>query len=377
TGSNLLRGVVSTLLKHYKFNGLESEKVGLWEIDEAVLPSAIEKIKPKVVVLTNLFRDQLDRYGEIDTLVKKWKQALKKLSVDTILILNADDPAIAALGSQVNCQVYFYGIKDTFWGSNIPSHASDATFCPKCLHPLIYDKCFVSHLGIYQCQKCGKIQPKTDIWVEKIDFVNKHIKLKISMLKKSYTINANLMGVYNAYNLVAAFTAAHSLNISPQDIIKGCANFKPAFGRLEQVKYKDKDLNIMLVKNPTGFNQVIDTLAYLTKKSSFSCLLVLNDLIADGRDVSWIWDVDMENLTKLTGIKYLVISGLRAEDLSLRVKYTNFKGKIKLENNLEKAIDKFLKLNEKKLYILPTYTAMLNLRKILNRKGLVHSTWKD
>ena len=380
TGSNLLRGVASELISRSTLTGLFPSKIGLWEIDEAVFPYAIEELKPKIVVLTNLFRDQLDRYGEIDTLAKKWKRALNKLGPETTAILNADDPTVADLGKKLKCQVIYFGIKDKSLGIKFLSDASDAIFCPNCFLPLNYQVCFVSHLGIYKCPKCGAIQPKTSISCTQTKLLkNNCFQISIKSLKKQHYVKIGLPGVYNIYNVLASFAIASVLKIEFSKIIQGFKYFQPAFGRFEEIKIKDKSLKILLVKNPAGFNEVLKTLIQLTEVEKSVCLIALNDLIADGRDVSWIWDVDFKLLRKVN-IEKLIISGTRVYDMALRVKHAKFKvqsSKFKVQKDLKKAIADLFNSKEKNLFILPTYTAMLEIRKILNKMGLVHSTWKD
>jgi len=371
TGSNLLRGVASALLK-----GDYKGKIGLWEVDEAVFPYAVEQIKPKVVVLNNLFRDQLDRYGEIDTLALKWKKALKKLGKDVVVIANADDPVIAGICKEIKAEVIYYGISDKKIGSREISHASDANVCPKCLANLDYEACFVSHLGLYNCPHCGVIQPKKDI--ECIEYKSNGVdenEVKITDQGEEIKVRLNMPGIYNIYNVLASFGIAKSMGINKKDIVNGFKKFRPAFGRFEKISVDGKNLYIMLVKNPAGFNQVLKTLPEIAGNKSCSCLLILNDLIADGRDVSWIWDVDFELLKKVE-IDRLIVSGIRAEDLALRIKYSSIKYKVLCIKYIRKAIDSLLKENGD-LFILPTYTAMLETRRILNKLGLVHETWED
>lgn len=383
-GSNLLRGVASELVNHSDITGHFPCKIGLWEIDEAVFPHAVKQLKPRIIVLTNLFRDQLDRYGEIDTLAKKWQKALNKLPSKTIVILNADDPTVASLGKKLKCKIIYFGIKDKSLGIKFLSHASDATFCPDCLLPLDYKACFVSHLGIYKCKKCGEIQPKTNIHCLQAKFLKdgltqiviKTVKNKPSDLEGKYSLKINLPGTYNIYNILASFMTALSLKIKPKKIIQGFNQFKPAFGRFETIKVNQKTLKILLVKNPAGFNEILKTLIQLTKEKRISLLIVLNDLIADGRDVSWIWDVDF-NLLKKSNLDKIIISGTRTYDMALRLKYENAKCQMSNVKCLKDAIKMLLKQQNKQLFILPTYTAMLETRKILNKMGLVHSTWKD
>ena len=376
TGSNLERGIISELLKNISLKGLPKNRVGLWEIDEAVFPIIAEKIKPKIIVLTNLFRDQLDRYGEIDTLAKKWQQALKKLAKSTTVILNADDPTIVSLAKSLKCRVIYFGIRDKTVGSKTLSHASDATMCPNCLEPLNYQTCFVSHLGIFNCPNCSFSQPKAQISAQKIKFLkNGFTQVSINSFSKKFKTKIKLAGIYNVYNLLAAFSLAKTLKIKTKIINQAVLVFKPAFGRFEEIKIKNHKLQILLAKNPAGFNQVIKTLPHLSSEQKFSLLIALNDKIADGRDVSWIWDVDFKYL-KNKNIDKIMVSGIRSKDMALRLKYAGIE-KLEIYENLKKAIITLINQSNKNLFIIPTYTAMLEARKILNKMGLVHSTWKD
>jgi len=376
TGSNLLRGIVSELSKHVRLNGSLKKKVGLWEIDEAALPLAVKALRPKIIILTNLFRDQLDRYGEVDTLAQKWAQALGQLPPQSIVILNADDPLVASLGSKTKNRVLYYGLRDKRLGSARPAHASDATFCPSCLKPLNYQTCFVSHQGIYQCSKCGQIQPRLDYRGQQTELLKNSLKLKINKTQ----LIIKLTGIYNLYNSLAAFSLARSLGIKGEKIKQGFKNFRPAFGRFEKIPLNNnhQELRLMLAKNPTGFNQVLKTINQMAGSHSLSCLLALNDRIADGQDVSWIWDVDF-NLLKKLRIDKLIVSGTRADDLALRLKYAeiNYQSTTQTVRNLNKALNTLIKQRNKKMFIIPTYTAMLDIRKILSKMNLIHSTWED
>lgn len=347
TGSNLLRGIASTLIK----NNINKKTIGLWEVDEAVFPIASAQIKPDIIILTNLFRDQLDRYGDLDYVANKWQDALKDLPKETIKILNADDPALVFLGQHLT-NVYYFGLDPQTPATKIQTNSMDSVFCFKCGAKLNYRKFFVGHLGIFSCPKC-------------------HLKQPAKFIQKSHF---ELPGLYNQYNYSAAILTANKLNISREKINDALANFVPAFGRIETIKTSDKTIRLFLVKNPTGFNQVISTVCDELKKNNITCLVAINDLIADGRDVSWLWDVDFEKLVK--NLKYCITSGLRAYDMSLRLKYADFT-KLETIENLNSSVNKLLKTDSKEVFIFPTYTAMLEIRKILVDKKLVHKTWDD
>lgn len=379
SGSNLERGVVSEIIKRTSWFHLKKKFVGLWEIDEAFLTSAIKKLQPKVIILLNLFRDQLDRYGEIDTLAKKWRQALKKLPSSSLLILNSDDPAISWLGKGLSCQVIYFGLRDKTLGDKVLSNAADAITCHYCSQQLQYQTSFVSQLGIYRCPQCGAIQPAVNIYCSQANFnQNGQTKLVINYKSCSYNLKINLIGTYNIYNLLAAFSAGAALKIKAKKIVEYSSNFQPAFGRLEKINLRSKTIRIILTKNPTGFNQALKTLILLNKKRGCSCLFSLNDLIADGRDVSWIWDIDFKYLNKLK-IDNIIVSGTRAADMALRLKYANISQNlnIKLEKNIKKSLSSLINQSSKNLYILASYTAMLKIRKILAKKKVIHSIWDN
>ena len=375
SGSNLLRGIASALIKNRSLFKNQTKPLGLWEVDEAVLPHALKSLKPQIVILTNLFRDQLDRYGEIDTLAKKWLLALKKLNKQSLIILNGDDATLIALGKELKKQVVFFGIRDPKIGEKTPAHAADATFCPACLKPFKYDQVFYSHLGKFSCP-CGFQQPPLTIKAKQIQQKPQSLIIKGTVNSESFKINLPTIGLFNVYNLLAALAVAQALKLDRQITQTALANFKPVFGRMETIKYQQKIIKLMLVKNPAGFNQVIKTLEREAQKSAL-VLVAINDKLADGTDVSWLWDVDFEILTK--SLKNYLITGNRAWDMAVRLKYANCKPEnIQIINtNIRQVLEKALKSKFKQLYILPTYTAMLEIRNILNQWGLVHSSWQD
>lgn len=341
SGANLINGLISSIILNTNFWGELKADYFVFEVDELVLPLVLKKIKPEVVVLLNLFRDQLDRYGEVDLIAKRWQKALKNSRFDKRLILNADDPLIFKLGKGLKAKISYFGLegkknflkKTPFW--------ADSTYCPRCNSKLIFTGYFVSHQGVWRCKKCMLKRPK------------------LSIKEKEWT--SGLKGVYSKYNVLAAVLTGKALKVEDQKIRAAIKEFKPAFGRQEEVFYQGRKVVLYLSKNPTGFNESIRT---IEKKGRNVVLMVLNDRIPDGRDVSWIWDVDLENLNGC--FKKIVVSGDRAFDMGLRVKYANLKNYL-IEERLERAIKKGLKETDKEgsFYILATYSAMLEVRKIL------------
>jgi len=315
SGANLDNGIVSALIQK-----LDADW-GVFEVDENSLPAVARAIRPKIVVLLNLFRDQLDRYGEVDVIAEKWEKALRQRKAT--IIANADDPLVAHLG--INAKAKFFGIEDKSKFLPKMEHATDSTFCLNCGARLTYDGIYFSHLGIWRCTKCAERRPRPGI-------------------SKG---TSPLPGLYNLYNTLAALGVAEILHLKANLV-----NFHPAFGRQEEIG----NIKIFLSKNPAGFNQSLRTVLALGAKN---LLLVLNDRIPDGRDVSWIWDVDFEMIPKGVSVR---VSGDRVYDLAIRLKYAGIKATI--FENLEKAL-------EGPLFVLPTYSAMLEVRQILKGRKIL------
>jgi len=357
SGANLLNGIASTLISAANILGKVRADWAIFEVDEATLPLTLKEFTPKIVVILNLFRDQLDRYGEIDLIAKKWHQALKKLPNKTTVILNADDPQIAALGKDFKAKVLYFGLNEqSLFLEKVP-HSADSTYCLFCGEKLKFKGVYFSHLGIWHCQKCGWKRPK------------------VSLSSWQWP----LIGVYNQYNTLAAVLVGRSLGVNERAIRTALKNFKPAFGRGEEFEIRDKRVKILLSKNPTGFNATIRRL--IESRQRFA-LLALNDRIPDGRDVSWIWDVDFEEL--VSRVDQLIITGDRAYDLGLRLKYAtkaqnsklkaqNYNLKLKITEDLKESLRIGLeKIKQgETLYILPTYSAMLEIRKYLAGRSIL------
>lgn len=354
SGSNLARGITSSIINNLSASGQLSSKLAIFEVDEAVVPHLAKLLNPKIILFNNLFRDQLDRYGEIDTILSKWKQALKTLSNQTTVIYNCDDPSLEYLTKDIKNKISF-GLNKKHSKTKPLASSADAIFCLKCHQPLNFTHIFTSHLGHYSCPSCN---------------------FKRSTPQSNLNFKSNLPGVYNLYNLLAATTISKALKINQITIIKSLKSFTPAFGRGETFKQKGLNIKIFLVKNPTGYNAILETLAQTKNIKTSLLLLILNDNIADGTDISWIWDVDFNYL------KYqkapIIVSGTRAHDLALRLKYAGIKpSRLILVGSIKKALKKLSNQKGSSAYILPTYTAMLQLREILKKQKLLHSTWND
>ncbi len=390
TGANLENGLMTTLLENTNLIGQLNADYAILEVDENVVPKVLRPIQPQVILGLNLFRDQLDRYGEVDTISQRWKEAIASLPPETVIIVNADDPTLSYMGQQLSQNVLFFGLSEPEQYLDEIPHAVDSIYCPSCGHPLEYKGVYLSHLGDYNCPSCG-------------------------FHKGQLAVNSNdypqiLIGLYNKYNTLAAVLAAQQLGVDEATIRDTITNFQAAFGRAEELEVNGKHVRILLSKNPVGMNETIravnqargerreargeeegrgaegqrgrgdnyqlPTTNYqlpITKPSPV--LLVLNDRIPDGTDVSWIWDVDTEKLVEQGGT--LVVSGDRVYDMALRLRYSQPDGnnnmQLIVKEDLKEAIATALEhtsANET-LHILPTYSAMLEVREILTGRKIL------
>jgi UDP-N-acetylmuramyl tripeptide synthase len=330
-GSNLERGIASNLVIHALPSGHlrgSGRAISIFEVDEAALPHIVQSIAPRVTVFTNLFRDQLDRYGEIDSVITHWKQAIQQLPETSILVLNADDPAIARLGEAFSGKTLYYGIDDLTLVAQTEQHGEtrpqvvDTRTCPHCGSTYEYSIHFYSHMGHYSCPQCALRRPQPDVRATsvRIDSFDR-IRLRVTAGMQQHDLVVPLPGLYNIYNALAAITATLALGLEWDPIASGIEQFKPVFGRGERVLVEDRIMRLLLAKNPAGFNEVLRTL--LVDRVPKHLLFVLNDNVADGRDISWIWDVDFEQLAGC--VKTVTVTGTRALDLALRLKYAGLK----------------------------------------------------
>jgi UDP-N-acetylmuramyl tripeptide synthase len=349
SGANLLNGIASALILQTNKAGRLEKDYAIFEVDENALPLILKQFVPDYIVLLNLFRDQLDRYGELNTIARKWQESIAELPETTALILNADDPQIAYLGQRTKATSHYYGLQ-TSGKKNLPQeHAVDSLYCPRCGEKLQYTIFNFSHLGDWQCAAC---------------------KLKRPTAELDNADTYPLPGMYNKYNTHAALLLVKTLNISLSEAKVALKKFTPVFGRQEEIVLNGKKIRLFLSKNPTGFNESLRTIKELGAEH---IMFILNDRIPDGHDVSWIWDTDIENI--LTGSEHISSAGDRAYDMALRLKYAHPVVKHvdtyfpKLADGLESALSAVPP--DGTLFILPTYTAMLETRKIITGKKIL------
>lgn len=379
SGSNLAWGVASSLVAGAGLTGHLRENIAVMEVDEGALPGLTECIKPRGIAITNIFRDQLDRYGEIDHVLQKIKRGLELQPQDGFEVINADDPSLTGIKANKSKKRWLYGLELDLPEDTFENTGRDMKTCPFCKAELHYDKLFYAHLGHYSCHTCGYKRPAPDIkLVEAKTQADGTNLLKIELPNEIALFKFSLPGTYNLYNLLTAFTTAKALGISTSLITKALEKSVPSFGRMEFFESEGKTIVMALIKNPVGANEVLRTI--LKQNDRVNLLVAINDKIADGTDVSWLWDVDFEQLAvekdKISG---LYASGLRAWDMAVRFKYAGFDpGQVAVEENTEKAVKSALELTPpgSRLFILPSYTAMLEIRRALNRIGLGKPYWE-
>jgi len=368
SGANLVSGVASTLLRS------DGAQLGLFEVDEAALPEVAQRIKPRALLLGNLFRDQLDRYGELEHVAARWRDVAAALP-DAELVVNGDDPQVGELARGHRARVF--GVDDPRLARPALQHAADSKYCLRCGTPYEYAAAYVGHLGDYRCPSCGHARPKLDVTARNIELHGLDgAAFTLVAAEGTVRIELALPGLYNVYNALGAGSLALTLGAGLDEVAAGLERFSAAFGRFERIAIGDRRLLMLLVKNPAGANEVVRTL--VEGRAPTVAVVALNDAIADGRDVSWIWDVDFEPL--LAGLDRLVATGTRAAELALRFAYGGLaRERIEVVPSLETALDRGLELTPAggELVVLPTYTAMLALRRIVAGRGHVANYWEN
>jgi UDP-N-acetylmuramyl tripeptide synthase len=374
-GSNMTWGVATALLEQ---RGDE----GLFEVDEAWLPRIVGDLAPRLVVLGNLFRDQLDRYGELEHLADEWAEVVAARAGATRFALCADDPLVADLGRDRDLSrrpgVTYFGVDDPSQALPELQHAFDAKHCRRCGSPYAYQRAFVGHLGHYSCPNCGADRPPPDVVATRIELEGMSgSRVTVRTPDDEAELSLPLPGLYNVYNALAALTAAVGLGIPLRAAAKALGAMKAVFGRVETIDVGETAVSILLIKNPAGANEVLRTLLLEQGERDDSGLVLwiaLNDRIADGRDVSWVWDADFELLAGR--VHRVVCAGTRAPEMAVRLKYAGMPSeRIEIEPSIDRSLDRAVAQADGRLFALPTYTALLELRNLLSRRGLAPSYW--
>jgi UDP-N-acetylmuramyl tripeptide synthase len=374
-GANMAGGVASTLLAAAQPRQAIAGDLGLFEVDEFWLASLVEQLHPRAIVLGNLFRDQLDRYGELETIAERWASTVRESpGLQATLVCNADDAMVADLGRERERVVYF-GVQDDSLALPGMSHAADAKHCRRCGAPYEFAAVYLGHLGHYRCPSCGQERPSPTVHASSVALEGvRGARFRLTTPTGEADVRLGLPGLYNVYNALAAAALGVALGVPLQQIVEGLQASKAAFGRAEMVRVAGREMRILLVKNPAGANEVLRTLAL--EQGEHDVLGVLNDRIADGRDISWIWDADFELLAGR--VRTVTCAGTRAPELALRLKYAGIAPeRIAVQPDLRKALSSAAADRDSggPLYALPTYTAMLALRELLVERGEASSSW--
>jgi UDP-N-acetylmuramyl tripeptide synthase len=372
-GSNMTWGVATALLEQ---RGTE----GLFEVDEAWLPRVAAQLQPSLIVLGNLFRDQLDRYGELETLADEWAGMVERRAGRTAFALNADDPLIADLGrdreGRPRPAVTYFGVDDHSQALPELQHAHDAKHCRRCGHPYHYERAFVGHLGHYSCPNCGARRPEPEVAASAIELRGMSGSTStIRTPQGELRLELPLPGLYNVYNALAAITSGLNSGIGLAAIGEALAGVRSAFGRVETIEVGGIPVSILLIKNPAGTNEVLRTLRLESAGGGLDLWVALNDNTADGHDVSWIWDADFELLEG--SVRRAVCSGTRAPEMAVRLKYAGVDpAVIEIEPRIAASLDRAVAGSDGGLFALPTYTALIELRRLLAERGLAREFWE-
>lgn len=363
SGSNLKRGVTSALIAAADLKGHVPSTVGLFEVDEASLRLVAPEIRPDHIVVTNLFRDQLDRYGELDTTAALIGEGIA--ATDAEIYLNADDPLVASLAKYAKqpARVHYYGIEGLPVNPvGMHQTVSDSDRCPVCHSRLVFSRVFYGHVGHYKCPKGDFTRPVPEVVITNVEEADRSgSKFVLALAGKRSKFTFPLPGTYNLYNALGAVSLAHGLGIDTDTLQATLAVSRAAFGRVEKIAIDGRTLCLLLIKNPAGFTQVLQT--FLIGREAVRAMFVINDLAADGRDVSWLWDVPIEALAGFS--PFVLTAGVRGPDMAVRLKYAGVASVP--AKNLGDGIDALIAATPvgETAYILPTYTAMLEIRKVL------------
>jgi UDP-N-acetylmuramyl tripeptide synthase len=370
-GANMVGGVASALAAAARRGGRALQgDLGLFEVDEFWLAPVVEELEPRALLLSNLFRDQLDRYGELDTIADRWAALVARTTA--ALVLNADDPLVADLGRHRDAA--YFGVEDDSLALPELQHASDSKHCRRCGHAYVYETVYLAHLGRYHCPNCGQRRPEPAVVAREVELRGiRSAAFTLDAAGERHRVELPLPGLYNVYNALGAAAVCLALDVPVDAVVAGLQAVAPAFGRAETLDLGGRATSILLVKNPAGANEVLRTLTLEGRE--LDVFGVLNDRTADGRDVSWVWDADWEVLAP--HVRRMTCSGTRAAELALRMKYAGVEpARLCVIQRLEHGLDAALSDGDGPLYALPTYTALLELRDLLARRGQAKEYWR-
>jgi UDP-N-acetylmuramyl tripeptide synthase len=378
SGSNLLQGVTSVAVREADLRGRMNAQLLLLEVDEATIRRAAPEVAPDMVLVTNIFRDQLDRFGELYSMARMLEAAIETLPADASVVLNGDDPLVASLAPDAPARRLYYGLRTDGAGALVPEHAADTIRCVRCQQDLMYHRVYVSHLGDYECRGCGNRRPDLDIAITRIQ-ASPDGGSDVTAETPAGTIEVHvpLPGLHNVYNTAAALAGAFALGtLAPPTARCALAGLRPAFGRLEEIKADGRLVVLSFVKNPTSYNATLRLI--LQRPGRKHVLAAHSNTVVDGEDFAWLWDVDLEAL--VPDLASLVVSGTRAEEVALRMKYAGADvADMRVIPGRQAALDAALARvpPDEPLYILAGYTPMREFRRIMQQRGWVPPFWEE
>jgi UDP-N-acetylmuramyl tripeptide synthase len=378
SGSNLLQGVTSVAVREADLRGRMDARLLLLEVDEATMRRAAPEVAPDMVLITNIFRDQLDRFGELYSMARMLEAAIEALPAHASVVLNGDDPLVASLAPHALARRVHFGLRAEGVGAQVPEHAADTIRCVHCQHDLAYRRVYLSHLGDYECGKCGSRRPALDIAITRVEASpDGGSEVTAETPAGTMQVHVPLPGLHNVYNAAAALAGAYALGtLEPRNARSALAGLPPAFGRLEEINAGGRQAVLSFVKNPASYNATLREI--LQRPGRKHVLAAHSNTVVDGEDFAWLWDVDLEQL--VPHLASLVVTGSRAEEVALRMKYAGAGlDDIRVVPGCQAALDAALASMPpgESLYILAGYTPMREFRRIMQRRGWVPPFWEE
>ena len=381
SGSNLLQGVISAVMRGADLRGRTDAQLLLLEVDEATLRLVTPEVRPDTFLITNIFRDQLDRFGELYSMARGLEAVIEALPASATVVLNGDDPLVASLAPGAPARRLYFGIQADGAGTQVPEHSADTIRCVRCQHLLSYRVVHLSHLGDYQCPECGNARPALDVAVTEVAPSSEAgSEITVETPAGTVQLQVPLPGLHNVYNAAAALAGAMALSLSrslePAGARRAMADLRPAFGRMEEIRAGERQVVLAFVKNPTSYNATLREI--LQRPGPKHVLAAHSNTVVDGEDFAWLWDVELEQL--VPQLASLVISGTKAEEIALRFKYAGARPAMtQVLPDRSAGLDMALTGTPagEPLYILAGYTPMRELRSIMQRRGWVPPSWKE
>jgi UDP-N-acetylmuramyl tripeptide synthase len=378
SGSNLLQGVTAVAVREADLRGRIAARLLLLEVDEATMRRVTPEVAPDMVLVTNVFRDQLDRFGELYTMARMLESSVEALPARASVVLNGDDPLVASFAPRARARRVYFGLHAEDAGAEIPEHAADSIRCVHCQHDLTYHRAYLSHLGDYECRRCGTRRPDLDIAVTRMQSSpDGGTELTVATPAGTMQVRVPLPGLHNVYNAAAAIAGAFALGtLEPGTARSAFAGLRPAFGRLEEVSADGRRAVLSFVKNPASYNATLRLI--MRRPGRKHVLAAHSNTVVDGEDFAWLWDVDLEKL--VPDLAGLVVSGTRAEEVALRMKYAGANpAEVRVIPDRQAALDAALARvsPDEQLYILAGYTPMREIRQVMQRRGWVQPFWEE